>query len=215
MSGAPRYLTYVGRLVAQHLPTRGDLVELGSGDGTQTGFIVNEPQCLACVEPNVNLHDSLRQKQYHVAQTLSELTEATFDCACSINCLEHIPDDVSALRQLSRVVNAGSPIVVLIPVFMMLYSKMDYKVRHVRRYRRREMIGKFAEAGLKVDEVRYVDSLGWLGSLMHRMLAHRSGTPSVWVIKVFDQFIFPISKTLDKFVRHKIGKNLLIVGTKV
>jgi len=93
---------------------------LGSGDGTQTGFIVNEPQRLTCVEPNANLHDALRQKHYRVAHTLSELAEATFDGAFSINCLEHIPDDVDTLRQLARVVRAVSLIVVFVPAFMML-----------------------------------------------------------------------------------------------
>jgi len=214
MSEAPRYLSYVGRIVAEHLPIHGDLVELGSGDGAQTGLTVNEPQRLTCIEPNANLHDALRQKHYRVAHTLSELAEATFDGAFSINCLEHIPDDVDALRQLARVVRAGSPIVVFVPAFMMLYSKMDHKVGHVRRYRRREMIGKFAEAGLAVDDVRYVDSLGWLMSLVYRLLPRRSGTPSVRAVKMFDQVIFPISRTLDKLVGHKFGKNLLIVGRK-
>lgn len=215
MSEATRYLSHVGGIVARHLPVTGNLVELGSGDGTQTGYTLLEPNRLVCVEPNTGFHSTLRAKNYRVATTLLELPEAEFNGAFSINCLEHIPDDVEALAQLVRVVKKGSPIVVYVPAFNVLYSTMDRTVGHVRRYRRRELMSKYSQAGLHVSDARYVDSLGWFVALLYRLLPGQSGTPRVAVVKFFDRFVFPLSLVLDKVLGRLIGKNLLIVGIKV
>lgn len=215
MSEATRYLSHVGRIVVKHLPVTGNLVELGSGDGTQTGYTLLEPNRLVCVEPNAGFHSTLRARNYRVATTLRELPESEFNGAFSINCLEHIPDDVEALKQLARVIKRGSPIVVYVPAFKVLYSNMDRRVGHVRRYRRRELMSKYSQVGLCVTDARYVDSLGLFVSLLYRLLPGQSGVPRAAFVRFFDQFVFPLSLIFDKVFGRFIGKNLLIVGMKI
>ena len=60
--------------------------------------------------------------------------EASFDLITCLDVLEHLPDDVRALRELRRVARPGAALVVTVPAYPALWSAHDERNLHYRRY---------------------------------------------------------------------------------
>ena len=57
-----------------------------------------------------------------------------FDLVTTLDVIEHIDDDVAALRELRRVLRPGGRLLVAVPAFMFLWGKQDEVSHHRRRY---------------------------------------------------------------------------------
>lgn len=137
-----------------------------------------------------------------------------FDLVYSLNVLEHIDDDAAGARGFWECLKPGGRVRVFVPALPLLYTAMDERVGHVRRYRRGELIRLFERAGFVVDDCRYFDFLGFFATLAYRV-AGGSGTPSRLSATVYDRFAFPVSFLLDRLSGGRItGKNLIISAHK-
>ena len=130
----------------------------------------------------------------------------------TLNVLEHIEDDERALAELRRVMRPGATLVVYVPALPWLFTTMDTRVGHFRRYRRAELVEKLLRAGFTVGSVRYVDSLGVLATLAYRLLGSREGTIDPRSVALYDRFVFPLSRLLDRLFERTGGKNLLVIA---
>ncbi|HUX05544.1 MAG TPA: methyltransferase domain-containing protein [Acidimicrobiales bacterium] len=84
-------------------------------------------------------------------------SDAAFDRVICSEVLEHIPDDVSAMRELARVLRPGGTLAVTVPRFgpeLINWALSDeyHNVPggHIRIYRRHVLESRLASAGLKV-----------------------------------------------------------------
>ena len=73
--------------------------------------------------------------------------DGAFGLLLATDVLEHIDDDVAALRELRRVAAPGAVLVVTVPAQPWLWSAHDEALHHRRRYRRRELVDRAREAG--------------------------------------------------------------------
>jgi hypothetical protein len=89
---------------------------------------------------------------------------------------------------------------------------MDRQVGHYRRYRRPELTALLRQAGFVIDEARYVDSLGFFAALLYKVLGDTSGSINVQGLRLYDRFIFPLSRLIDRIVAGSFGKNLLLTA---
>lgn len=94
--------------------------------------------------------------------------EEQFDLAGAFDVLEHIDDDVGVLRGLHRALRPGGFLVITVPQHPRLWSDADEHAHHVRRYRRRELVDRIAEAGFEV-----VRTTSFVMSLLPLMAAAR------------------------------------------
>ena len=78
-----------------------------------------------------------------------------FDAVTCLNVLEHIKDDVSALRHLFRIIKPGGKLVVTVPMGRNLYDIYDQVLCHVRRYEMNELRNKVESAGFKILRCNY------------------------------------------------------------
>jgi SAM-dependent methyltransferase len=85
--------------------------------------------------------------------------DETVDAIVSANVLEHVPDDVAALREMRRVLRPGARAVIVIPAGPGLYDYYDRFLGHERRYARGELAGKARSAGFEVVEDAFLGSL--------------------------------------------------------
>jgi len=81
-----------------------------------------------------------------------------FDAITCLNVLEHIKDDVAALRHLCRILKPGGVLFISVPAAPHLYDIYDEIHCHVRRYGLRELKQKTEDAGLKVLRMNYFAS---------------------------------------------------------
>ena len=126
--------------------------------------------------------------------------------------MEHIPDDTASLRAMHRVLAPGGRAYIYVPAFNVLYSSMDAKVGHHRRYRLGELVAKMTDAGFGVDHARYVDSLGFPATLLYKAVGSRNGDIETRSVSLYDRVAFPLSRVLDRAVDRWVGKNLSVAA---
>lgn len=137
---------------------------------------------------------------------------SVFDTALYIDVLEHIEDDRGELATISNFVSPGGHIVIVAPAHNYLYTEFDKKIGHFRRYDRDSLIA-IKPANFEIVKIEYLDSVGMLASLANRFFL-KSGTPSVGQVKLWDGFMVPISRLLDKVLMHRLGKSIVFVLRK-
>jgi SAM-dependent methyltransferase len=72
-----------------------------------------------------------------------------------LDVIEHLPDDVAALRNVRSGLTAGDHLVVTVPAFPGLWSRFDEKVRHKRRYTLATARAAVDAAGFDVEHATY------------------------------------------------------------
>jgi SAM-dependent methyltransferase len=98
------------------------------------------------------------------ASSLAEITAANvfggdFDVVTMFDVLEHLPDDVAALRRVRRLLKPGGLLVLTVPAFDWLWSGEDVVSEHLRRYTRRSLSCALREAGYETRRMSYFNSL--------------------------------------------------------
>ncbi len=76
--------------------------------------------------------------------------EEEFDLVGAFDVLEHIDDDAGVLAGLHRALRPGGHLLLTVPQHPSLWSDADDYAHHVRRYRRRELVGRVEGAGFEV-----------------------------------------------------------------
>lgn len=84
--------------------------------------------------------------------------DAAFDLVCLFDTIEHIPDDVQALREVRRVLKPGGRVFVSVPAYQWLWSHNDKTAHHQRRYTRARLLKALREAGLTPARASYFNS---------------------------------------------------------
>ena len=85
--------------------------------------------------------------------------DAAFDLAVSLDVIEHLEDDLGALRELRRVVAPGGALLVTVPAYQWLWSGHDVINHHHRRYTRRTLQRVAEQAGWRQERTTYFNSL--------------------------------------------------------
>ncbi|HEX6476234.1 MAG TPA: methyltransferase domain-containing protein [Acidimicrobiales bacterium] len=214
MEVATNYRRFLTDLVASVLdPVDGQRVlDFGVGVGTHAEEVRALGYDVSCVETDDTLRERLRSRGFRAVRSPDELGDERFDVVYSFNVLEHIADDGRALRELRRVTAPGGTLVLYVPAFQLLYSAMDRKIGHLRRYRRRQLVSAVEQAGYGVCQCRYADSLGFFATLAYRAGGSRRGDLNEAAVAAYDRYAFPLSRALDRGVGRWFGKNLVLVG---
>ncbi|MEK7765581.1 MAG: class I SAM-dependent methyltransferase [bacterium] len=85
--------------------------------------------------------------------------DGRFDLITCLDVIEHVKDDVGMLREMCRVLKPGGAAFFTTPAFPALWSVHDESLHHMRRYRRRELVDKFAAAGFAAERITYLNAL--------------------------------------------------------
>lgn len=81
--------------------------------------------------------------------TCCPLPDACVDAVVMLNVLEHIEDDVEALRQVRRILKPGGIVVIEVPAGPKLYDFFDKHLHHFRRYSAASLREVGERAGLR------------------------------------------------------------------
>jgi SAM-dependent methyltransferase len=93
-----------------------------------------------------------------------------FDVAASLDVIEHLGDDLQALRELRRVVAPGGALLVTVPAYQWLWSGHDEINHHHRRYTRRSLQRIGEQAGWQQVRTTYFNSLLLPAAILLRVL---------------------------------------------
>lgn len=207
---------------------RGDVAEVGAGLGIYTKLFLSvaaiqaRTQRWSCIEPDAQLASKLRaQLAPNIAAgqvrcitgTLADLpSSARFDCILYIDVLEHIADDRAELRLAAEHLSQGGHLLVLSPAHDFLYSDFDRAIGHHRRYNA-QTLNSVVPPELDRECLRYVDAVGMLASLVNRWVLRQSH-PTHAQIQLWDRRMVPVSRMIDPWLGHRIGKSILGIWRK-
>ena len=219
--GMPKYSQdIVNRIIASTIPSNLRFVcEFGAGTGFLSQIFESKTGVKPhCVEIDSTLICILGERGFNVTNSLRDAGQK-FDLIFSANVLEHIPDHLSSMKQMYESLNIGGQIAIFVPAFPMLFSDMDRKVGHVRRYRKNDLKKLCNDAEFQIELVFYTDPIGFFGNLLVRILGWRRGFMNLGGEKstlFYENYVLMFSKLLEKFgTRYFLGKNLILIGRKV
>jgi len=198
-------------------------IEFGAGTGT-IAAILSEKYPLEVFE--ISKHNTAVLKKrfknnpriQHIGGDLyANKKFGKYDCIYSSNVLEHIEDDISIIDHSLRLLKKGGYFVSIVPAMPLLFSKIDAKLGHFRRYgiKDRSRIKKidFIASG-KAELIRYsffnpVGAVGWFVKM--KLLGNEA-------IKVQDAMLMntliPYISILD-YIPLPFGQSILIVIKKL
>ena len=214
MREAKNYNAFLHSIIDAQIRPHDRVVDFGAGSGTFAIPLLERGVDIICIEPDLRLRQHLQRAKAPVVATVDEIATASVDVVYSLNVLEHIDDDRNAVCGLAERLKDGGRLLLYVPAFPILFSAMDRKVGHYRRYRRGPMVSLLNDEGFRVRRAVYVDSLGFALTIGYRMAGNDTGDVNQIALKVYDRLFFRLSRVLDRGLQHWIGKNLLVIAEK-
>ena len=154
-------------------------------------------------------------KEFKLFSLMDDIDDCSLDLVYSLNVLEHIKDDLATIKNIYCKLKKDGKVFVYVPAFQCLFSSMDKKVGHYRRYSKDDIRKKFESSGFIIDDCQYADFFGFFASLIFKLIPNKQGMPNVAIVKLYDNIIFPFSMFLDKITGGKLlGKNLFLIARK-
>lgn len=214
MREAKNYNRFLLNTIRRHAPRNARVLDFGAGNGEFTRPMRALGYDISAVEPDHALRQRLATDGIIAAPAPSAFRDESFEYIYTLNVLEHIEDDAEAVRELRSKLAPGGMLLAYVPAFPVLYTSMDRKVGHVRRYTRSMLVDVIAKAGLKTERVGYVDSLGFFATLFFKYLGGNSGGINSGMLRLYDRMIFPLSRGVDTATGWWFGKNLLLIARR-
>jgi len=156
-------------ILADYLTREGDLpkdarvLEIGCGTGHNLPMLAHfgEVDAIEIDEAARGIASQRLGKPVGQAP-LPELTgvaPASYDLIAVLDVVEHIEDDIGALRAMADCLAPGGKILVTVPAHQWLWSAHDVVNHHHRRYSKGSLNAAIAKAGLRHNGLRYFNSL--------------------------------------------------------
>jgi SAM-dependent methyltransferase len=147
-----------------------------------------------------------------VRQLLLPSTETgSHSAAVAYNVLEHIPEDVAALRGFAKLLRPGGAVVLIVPAFEFAMGRFDRAVGHQRRYRVAGLRAALEEASLRVERIHYVNSLGLLAWFVGMRLLRMTPAEGP-VLTVWDRGVIPVLRRLERGRQPPFGQSVFAVA---
>lgn len=217
LQSAGNHTDWVMELIAPWLGD--DPLEIGSGLGDAAARWAAAGRRITASEADQSRLALLRERfagspQVRVRELAVPIRETgDYSAVVALNVLEHIEDDVAALRDFSGLVRSGGRIVLVVPAFEQAMSRFDRDIGHFRRYRVRSMQQVLRAAGLRPIEVRYFNALGLFGWMV--FIKALGGVPGDGLpVKIYDRLLVPVQRRVESRVRVPFGQSVFAVAEK-
>jgi SAM-dependent methyltransferase len=198
LSHTPRFNRWMASVLAPHL---GDTVlEIGAGIGNLSLWLSEGKSEYWATDCDADYLARLRarlERRPNIVIRRCDAEDAddfralgrVFASAICANVLEHVDDDLGALRNIHSVLQPGGTAVVLVPHDPAIYGSFDRVLEHRRRYTKVELQERMERAGFEVQcvlEFNRVTRPGWI--LNACILKRESfGRLQLWI---FDRFVW-------------------------
>jgi SAM-dependent methyltransferase len=213
MGLAERYNGFLHALIRETIGDASRVLDLGAANGRFALPLQRAGRLVHCVEIDPEFRRSLTAAGLPVSADLAALPDGDFGAAYALNLLEHVADDAGLLAELHPKLQPGGRLLIYVPAFQILYTRFDLAVGHLRRYRRADLARLLRQAGFAIEQLSYVDSLGFAAALAYRLL-NGDGTLDPRALRLYDRLLFPASRVLDRVTGRLFGKDLIAVARR-
>jgi SAM-dependent methyltransferase len=215
---AKNWKNYFGEVLRPYFGRK--VLEVGAGLGGTTAALCNGKQDKwVCLEPDPALFDQLAARietgqlppccQAYKGVTTDLPAEDKYDTIMYIDVIEHIEKDGDELSVAKRLLADNGHLIVLVPANQFLYSPFDKAIGHYRRYNRK-MLLHAAPQGLRLKKMIYLDSAGFMASVVNKLFLRQS-YPTLPQVRMWDNALIPLSRVADMITFHTMGKSLIAI----
>lgn len=147
---------------------------------------------------------------------VGQLHNQLFDTILCINVLEHIEEESDFLSNMMKIMQPNGHLLLFVPAFPGLYCELDRLAGHHRRYTIQSMRHALTDKNGEIIKLHYFNPIGALGWWINTFFSHSNlDSQSINTqVKLFDRYIVPISKVLDKLTKHWVGQSLVCIVKK-
>lgn len=146
-----------------HLPSTARILEIGCGTGHNLGMLSSFGHVDAIEIDDVAraiASDRLgREVGSAPLPNLDGVPLASYDMIAVLDVVEHIEDDVGALRAMAARLKPGGHILITVPAHQWMWSAHDTVNHHKRRYSKATLDRAIKDAGLNHNGLRWFNSL--------------------------------------------------------
>lgn len=149
----PRYLCR--RKLALELVRRvnpASALEIGFGSGDMLRSLAARGYAVTGIDQSATARAAAQGQPFKVDDRSDEALAADgarFGLVMAFEVLEHIEDDLGALRRWRSLVTDGGHLLLSVPAHMSKWGGNDEYAGHIRRYEKAELLRKLSEAGLE------------------------------------------------------------------
>lgn len=145
---------------------------------------------------------------------LAGIERGGYALVAALDVVEHVADDVAALKALASCLSPGSKLLITVPAFPFLWSGHDVANHHFRRYTRKSLRQVVSDAGLTLEFIGWFNSILFPLAIADRMmskLTRREGSddalPPAPINRLFE--------SIFKSERYAIGRVPLPPGVSL
>lgn len=151
--------------------------------------------------------------------------ENEFDVVCMFDVLEHITNDILALKNVNKMLNEGGSIVITVPAHMWLWNRDDTIAGHKTRYIKKELINKLKENEFEIITARYffiaITPLLYLRKVLNKddrsKVRDEEYSNDISMNSILSKillFISNIENKINRFLPNLFGGSLFIIARK-
>lgn len=147
-----------------------------------------------------------------------------FDIVTCLDVIEHVKEDEDYLEELYRVLSPGGYLVLFTPAFSLLWSQLDIRSHHYRRYSKLMLSKKAKKAKFVIKDIKYFNYILFPPILLIRLLqkiplfkANALGADLVVNNRLINEiltFIFYIDVWSVKLLSPPIGVSIFLLAKK-
>ena len=207
---------YLSREAA--LPAHARILEIGCGTGHNLPMLAGFGEVDAIeIDPAARGFAAERLGKPVGDAPLPSLTgveRAAYDLVAVLDVVEHVEDDVGALRGMAEVLKPGGAILVTVPAHPWMWSAHDTVNHHHRRYSKATLDKAIRDAGLRHNGLRYFNSLLFPVAVAARVAGKLTGKDD----SDDSPPAAPVNKALEavfRLERHLVGRVPLPPGLSI
>ncbi len=193
---------------------KGKVLEIGAGSGNfsrsarewASEYHVSEgdPRLVTMLERE--FEHAFRWDVYHPFPT-----SGLYDTVVTINVVEHLKDDLHAVKAMIERLKPGGCLVILVPAMKFLYGSMDRSFGHFRRYTKQSMKDLMKDVPLAIEKMEYVNVIGMAGWFLYGRILKRDHLPQHLCSRF--NLVVPLLK-LERPLAHFMGLSLITIARK-
>jgi 2-polyprenyl-3-methyl-5-hydroxy-6-metoxy-1,4-benzoquinol methylase len=206
---------------------KGEILEIGSGIGNISQLVIEKGHLITLSDYNEGYSDDLKRK-FSLHKNVREIIrldlvhwdfenkyfnyKEKFDTIFLLNVIEHIKDDLLAVKNCRYLLKEKGLLILLAPAYSWLYSSFDQQLGHYRRYSLKSLKESLKKNQFEILSGSHFNFTGIVGWLLFGKLLNKKMLGST-EMSAFNKIV-PFAKIIDKLLLKKAGLSVIVKGIK-
>ena len=199
----------------------GNILEIGSGIGNISQFFIRDGYSITLSDTDEFYISQLKSKFSNKNILAIDLAHndfavnykslfQSFETIFFLNVLEHIENDELAIQNCKHLLKPGGVLIILVPAYSFLFSKMDRELHHYRRYTKKSLMKLLSKEKCRVTKAFYFNALGIIGWMYAKIFNLQKLPPKE--MSFFNK-LTGFAKLVDKIFLNKAGLSVIAIAT--